>query len=300
MSYISDADVLTHWAVVASSPRYYAKRRRLRAPVSAPALTSGVPAKQKSRKDMHFHGQTKAGSHIQSEERGLSLEDEILDQLDEQARRRTAAAQLPERRHSTSPSLGGDTPRATYQAHPSSILPPPPLEHPMFTPGRPLHPPSPAVPHLDAEENDDVPRPSWSFATPAPPPPLRRHNHRSSPAQDEADDDIEPDASDADMSEVDELASSAVSREPLAGEGDEEEQDGELEEDEQEGEGAETDWDKTPTKAQTDEAPKLLSLPQRLWSTLRPGISMYALFLLCLCIAVRRGLMSTTLQYIKR
>lgn len=259
--HISDADVLSHWALVASSPRYV-KRRRLHAPVSASQLTTAwslTEQEQKPRKPSDRHIQTKAASHRRP--RILSLEDEILDQLDEQARRRTAAAQLSEHGHSSPPSLGGDTQHVTHLSQAPNILPPPPLVPSLVTPGRYLRSSAPVVPPAQTED-DDVPRPSWSFATPAPPQHTSRQNHQSSSPQGQEDAEMDTGASEADLSEVDELATPAVGQEQLAMEGNDEEE-------------QQTDTDKTPTKAQTDEAPRLLSLPQRLWSTLRPGISLY-------------------------
>ncbi|KAJ9123079.1 hypothetical protein QFC22_001269 [Naganishia vaughanmartiniae] len=272
MSHISDADVLVHWALVASSPQY-ANRGRPRTSTRTSILTSSKItyeslAPRKSKRCSLRQSQAKVEPPSQSEERGLSLEDQILEQLDEQARRRTAAARLPERRHTASPSLSENTPRATYPSHTFNVLPPPPVERPLLKPGGNLHSSLPAGSEIESENNDDdAPGPSWSFATPAPPQPLRRQHLPSSSVYGEDGDgaEVETNASEADMSEVDELASTpAVGQEDLGAE---------TEDEEEQPMDSSMDVDKTPTKAQANEVPRLLSLPQRLWSTLRPGIS---------------------------
>lgn len=260
MSHISDADVLSHFALVASSPRYV-KRRRLRMPIPTSENTTWSTTERRPRKNSLHHIHASAKSLSQSNKQALSWEDEILNQLDEQARRRTAAAQLSQRGHPASPLLGENTPRANIQPQLTNVLPPPPSEISLLTSGRGVYPSSPVEPGIESEA-DDAHRPSWSFATPAPPIALSRQHHPSSSLNGQDDHEDETAASEADMSEVDELATPAVGKEHLLPDADEEEE-------------QQLDGDKTPTKAHSDEVPTLLSLPQRLWSTLRPGLSLY-------------------------
>ncbi|KAJ9093622.1 hypothetical protein QFC20_007081 [Naganishia adeliensis] len=219
---ISEIDVLLHHAIVASSDRYIRGERLF--PAQQPTKTKRKPygesiAPTKRRKLSHVKLEPK------SEGEALSLEDEILEQLDDEARR---AGLDPLAIRDEMPIFSSQPQVST----PRNILPPPP----------PLNEEPPAT----------DPRPTWSFTTTPLPPHLQRQAQLRSPAAPST-------ISEEDISEVDELATPGEKGTVTA---------------DTSGEGGALTGSPSGKLKPTDGGGTLLSLPRRLWSSIRPGLSL--------------------------
>lgn len=221
---ISEIDVLLHHAIVASSyiddsirgerlfpaqPRTKTKRKQYGESV----------APTKRRKLSGF----KLEPPLEGE--ALSLEDEILEQLEDEARR--AGLEPLTMRHEM-PILSAQPQVST----PRNILPPPPP--------------------LNEEPSATGPRPTWSFTTTPLPPHLQRQAQLRSPAAPST-------ISEEDISEVDELATPGEKGAVTA---------------DTSGEGGALTGSPSGKMKPTDGGGTLLSLPRRLWSSIRPGLSL--------------------------
>lgn len=220
---ISEIDVLIHHASVSSSHHYVAGER-----LFAPRQ----PAKSRRKPGSDSIGQTKRRKldHVKIEPKlendALSLEDQILEQLDDEARR----AGL----ETLSVRCGGSIAYPPHhQSTPRNVLPPPP----------PLAEDAPAT----------DPRPRWSFTTTPLPPHLQRQAQLRSPAAPST-------ISEEDISEVDELATPGREQSNAVAD--------------TSGEGAALTGSPSAKTKQTEAGGTLLSLPRRLWSSIRPGLSL--------------------------
>lgn len=222
---ITEIDVLIHHAKIASSKYYIAGERIFPAP--QPTNTKRKPhtdstAPTKRRRLSHAKLESK------SQSQALWTEDEILEQLDEDARRDglDPLAIRDEMTISTAQTL-------------SNILPPPP----------PLDPDRiPTASPISEDPPSTDPRPRWNFTTTPLPPHLKRQVQLHSPAAPST-------ISEEDVSEVDELATPGDKGSVTADtSGEAGSPGGKLKHAEAGG--------------------TLLSLPRRLWSSIRPGLTL--------------------------
>ncbi|KAI5455267.1 hypothetical protein NCC49_000083 [Naganishia albida] len=165
----------------------------------------------------------------------ISLNDVLLEQLDGNARREGSDPLANQLEKPGSPAQA-------YLSRACNILPTPP----------PLSEELPTVSSMEEDPPSTDPRPTWSFTTTPLPPHLKRQAQLHSPAATST-------ISEEDISEVDELATPG--------------KDGTVTADTS-GEGGALTGSPGGKLKHTEAGGTLLSLPRRLWSSIRPGLTL--------------------------